>query len=270
MRIFDAHLHYGETERMRRTALTSDLRDTFPCYSIVQFSGMDDYLLRLKEHGIEKTAVVPFVFRELDKTQENSQVLDFSEKLPGVCFPYALLDEEDTSFLDENFRRIVGLKEHIVLHKTALTPKRREIFARMEQWGLTLLLHSNSGCRIDYVRQILGEFPRMKVQIAHMGRDKTGSVPFMLEVLEAMRPYENVVFDTSTVRIPEVVAQAVNLIGPDRILYGSDFPFFMDKDGTEDIMEAQIQHILRAGLPEYQQELIFSGNFERFITFGHF
>lgn len=270
MRIIDAHLHYGATERMRQTVLTSALRNTFPCYSIVQFSRMGDYPLRLKEHGIEKTAVVPFVFRELDKTRESQDVLDFSESLPGICYPYGILDEEDTSFLDRNFRRIVGLKEHIVLHKTELTPKRREIFARMEEWGLTLLLHSNSGARIGYIRQIMSEFPRMKVQIAHMGRDKTGSIPFMLEVLEAMRPYENVVFDTSTVRIPEVVAQAVDIVGPDRILYGSDFPFFMDKEGTEDIMEAQILHILRSGIPQHQQELIFSENFERFITFGHF
>ena len=79
-------------------------------------------------------------------------------------------------------------------------------------------------------------------------------------------PYENVFFDTSTVRQPEVVSKAVNLTGAGRILYGSDFPFFLDR--TEDIMAEQIQHVLRSGLTAEQQELIFSRNFDRLVTFG--
>lgn len=269
MRIFDAHLHYGRPKPLFDVASASPLRGKFPCYSIVQYDRMDSYEERLAEHGVEKTVLVPFVFRELDKGQESRLVLDYARTRPGAYYPYALLDEEDPTFVEEHFREIVGLKEHIVLHETVLAPRRKEIFACMEQCGLTLLLHSNSERRIGYVTEIMANFPRMKVQIAHMGRDKTGSVPFMLQVLEAMRPYETVFFDTSTVRIPEVVAKAVDIVGPGRILYGSDFPFFMDPSGQEDIMDRQIRHILDAGLSQRQQEMIFSENFEHFITFGH-
>ena len=206
------------------------------------------------------------IFRELDKGRENRLVLDCARQHPNRYFPYALLDEDDPSFLDENFRQIVGLKEHIVLHATELTGPRKEIFARLQEYGLIMLMHTRADRRVDYVAEIVRNFPRLKIQIAHMGRAAPEDVPFMLQVIEALRPYKNVFFDTSTVRQPEVVSKAVNLTGAGRILYGSDFPFFLDR--TEDIMAEQIQHVLRSGLTAEQQELIFSRNFDRLVTFG--
>ena len=266
MRICDAHLHYGRPRVLRTLAEGSGLRDRFPCYRTVQFGPMDDYEARLAEHGVAASALIPFVFRELDRAAENRLVLDYARQHPGRYFPYALLDEDDPSFLEENFRQIVGLKEHIVLHATELTERRKDIFARLEAYGLVMLMHTRADRRVAYVSEIVKNFPRLKIQVAHMGRAKPDDVPFMLQVIEALRPYENVFFDTSTVRQPEVVSKAVNLTGAGRILYGSDFPFFLDR--TEDIMAEQIQHVLRSGLTAEQQELIFSRNFDRLVTFG--
>lgn len=268
MRICDAHLHYGRTGELKPVAENSPLRRQFPCYNIVQFDRMDNYEARFAEHSVEKSVLVPFVFRELDPLWENLMVIDYAKSHPGKYFPYALLDDGDPEFLEQHCGEIVGLKQHIVLHATELTPERKEICARMQEYGLIFLLHTHSDKRIGYVTEIVKNFPRLKVQIAHMGRDKFGSVPFILQALEAMAPFENVFFDTSTVRVPEVVTKAVEMIGPERILYGSDFPFFIDPTGREDIMEEQIRHILRAGLTEAQQEMIFSGNFDRLVTFG--
>lgn len=266
MRICDAHLHYGLPRQLQAVAESSGLRSQFPCYRTVQFHRMDDYEARLAEHGVERSALIPFVFRELDKNRENRLVLDYARKHPGRYFPYALLDEEDPSFLEENFRQIAGLKEHIVLHDTRLTAKRKEIFARLQEHGLILLMHTRADQRADYVAEIVRNFPRLKIQVAHMGRATPEDVPFMLRMIESLRPYENVFFDTSTVRQPEVVSKAVNLTGAGRVLYGSDFPFFL-REG-EDIMAEQIQHVLRAGLSGEEQELIFSGNFDRLVTLG--
>lgn len=266
MRICDAHLHYGLPGPLRATAESSPLRSLFPCYRTVQFDRMDSYEARLAEHGVEKSVLIPFVFRELDRALENRLVLDFARQHPGRFLPYALLDEDDPSFLEENHRQIVGLKEHIVLHATELTQPRKEIFARLQAYGLILLMHTRAERRADYVAEIVRNFPRLKIQVAHMGRATPEDVPFMLGMIESLRPYENVFFDTSTVRQPEVVSKAVNLAGAGRVLYGSDFPFFL-KEG-EDIMEEQIQHVLRSGLSGEEQELIFSGNFDRLVTFG--
>ena len=264
----DAHLHYGDPVRLERLAAASPLREQFPCYRTVEFHRMDDYEARLREHEVEKTVLVPFVFRELDKAQENLLVLEKAETDPERYWPYALLDEEDPGFVERHFSRLVGLKEHIVLHKTELNPVRKEILASLQDHGMTFLIHTHSDVRLNYVREIVSNFPRLKIQVAHMGRAKPGDVAFMLDLLRGLAPYPQVSFDTSTIRQSQVLREAVGIVGPERILYGSDFPFFMDEKGTEDIMEQQIQHVLDAKLTAEQEEMIFSRNFCRLITRG--
>lgn len=268
MKICDAHLHYGHGEELKRMAESSALRRQFPCYSMVQFDRMDDYEARFQEHQVERSVLVPFVFREVDKERENQLCIDYARAHPGKYFPYAILDETDPGLLSRHAGEIVGLKQHIVLHDTVLTPARKEICAELQTRELIFLLHTHADRRIDYVTELVKNFPRLKIQVAHMGRGKPGDTAFIRQVMEALRPYENVFFDTSTIRQSEMVTMAVNMIGAERLLYGSDFPFFLDKAGKEDIMEEQLRHVLRAGLPEAQQELIFSGNFQRLVTFG--
>ena len=264
----DAHLHYGNPAQLRPLAEHSSLRVQFPCYRTVEFDRMDSYTDRLAEHHVDRTVLIPFVFRELDKRQESLCVLEKAEEDPERYWPFALLDEDDPAFLEEHSNRLVGLKEHIVLHKTELTPKRKDILSSLQAHHMTFLIHTRSDLRYAYIRDIVHNFPSLKIQVAHMGRGRPGDVSFMIEMLEALAPFPHVSFDTSTVRQSQVVEAAVKIVGPERILYGSDFPFFMDELGIEDIMEQQIRHILKAGLPSAQQDLIFSENFKRLITRG--
>ena len=144
----------------------------------------------------------------------------------------------------------------------------RDILSSLQAHHMTFLIHTRSDLRYAYIRDIVHNFPSLKIEVAHMARARPGDVSFMIEMLEALAPFPHVSFDTSTVRQSQVVEAAVKIVGPERILYGSDFPFFMDELGIEDIMEQQIRHILKAGLPSAQQDLIFSENFKRLITRG--
>ena len=267
MTVRDAHLHYGDPAAMRRIAETSPLAETFPCYRTVQYGPMADYDSLFAAHGVEESVLVPSVFREHDKGEESLRCIAFAQTRPGL-YPFALLDEEDTGFVDRHWRDIAGVKEHIVLHKSELTPAKREIFSQMQERGLTLLLHSQAACRAQYVADIARQFPRLKIQIAHLGRSTPDNLGFMEEMFRAFAPLQTVSFDTSTVRIPAAVERAVDIVGAGRILYGSDFPFFMDGEGKEDIMQAQIDHVLRARLSDGQRERIFSQNFKDWITKG--
>jgi predicted TIM-barrel fold metal-dependent hydrolase len=253
---------------MKQIADTSPLREKYPCYKTFQYRMMDDYHQRLKEHNVEKTVVIPSVFREHSKQEENLKNIDFAQKNKDMIFPYALLDEDDVYFVDRYYTEIVGVKEHIVLHRSELSPWKKEIFAQVQEHGLILLLHSEAMRRVEYVKTILKNFPFMKIQVAHMGRAKPGDEAFMIGVLKSLQSYENVYFDTSTIRQPEIVEKAICIVGAQRILYGSDFPFFMDENGTEDIMEEQLQHILKAHITEQQREDIFTRNFNSFIKRG--
>lgn len=266
MKICDAHLHYGLRPVMEQIVNTSPLAQKFPCYSMTQFDSMDRYEALFAEHDVDCTVLVPFVFREVSIPEENAVVLEFARKDPEHRFPYAILDESDPGFIGRHYRDYVGVKEHIILNESILTDEKRIIFEQVRDHGLTFLLHSQLLRREEYVTQLLKEFPGIKIQIAHMGRGKPGDISVIRQIMEAFRSYENVTFDTSTTREPEVVEWAVDTVGADRILYASDLPFYME-DG-EDIMAAQIRQVLDARISDDQREAIFCKNFHHWIKRG--
>lgn len=267
MRICDAHLHYGLRRGLETIVKTSPLAAKYPCYQTVQFENMDGCEEEFKTHNVEKTVVVPFVFREQDKMEENKRVLDFAKQDEARRFPYALLDESNTSFISEHRGDYVGVKEHIVLHQSVLTKEKFVILEQLRDYKMTLLLHSERARRLEYVKGLLENLPGIKVQIAHMGRGLPGDIAMIYAMLDAFAGDENVTFDTSTTRDPEVIEAAVNKIGSERILYGSDFPFYIESP-SEDIMGAQTEQIMRAKITDKQREDIFYNNFSRWINRG--
>ena len=267
MKICDAHLHYGLRAPMEQIISTSPLAQKFPCYRMTQLSSMDRYEQLLSAHNVARTVLVPFVFREISIPEENAAVLAFARRDPEHRYPYALLDESDPGFIGRHFRDYVGVKEHIILNESILTDEKRIIFEQVRDHAMTFLIHSQLNRRVEYLRQVLKEFPGIKIQIAHMGRGRPGDTAVIRQSLEAFRSFENVTFDTSTTREPEVIEWAVDLVGAERILYASDFPFFME-DPREDIMDAQIRQVLDARITDAQREAIFHGNFIHWIQRG--
>lgn len=267
MKICDAHLHYGLRSVMEQIITTSPLAKKFPCYQMTQLPAMDRYEQLLQEHNVERTVLVPFVFREVSIPEENAAVLEFARQDPEHRFPYALLDESDPGFIGRNYRDYVGVKEHIILNESILTDEKRIIFEQIRDHGMTFLIHSQLSRRTEYLCSVLKEFPGIKIQVAHMGRGKPGDTDVIRQSLETFRPYENVTFDTSTTREPEVIEWAVDLVGADRILYASDLPFYME-DPREDIMEGQVRQVLDARITDDQREAIFYKNFYHWIQRG--
>lgn len=265
--ICDAHAHYGNKKLMERVTTNSSLRDIFPCYQTIQFEHMSDYDSYMRKQGQSKIAYIPFVFRELSMLEENQKILEYAKNRDFV-YPYVLLDEEDISFVRNHHKDIVGVKEHLVMHETVLNDKRVAIFEDINRYNLNILLHTKANVRVEYVKSILKIFPHVKIHIAHLGRATAENLQFIYDILESFKPYENIFFDTSTIRQTEALERAVKIVGRERILYGSDFPFFMDEDGEENIVKAQIDHVLNAKLTDLDREHIFQKNFERLIKKG--
>lgn len=267
MRICDAHLHYGLREQVEKIVTTSLVAKEFPCYNIVQLDAMDCYEKHFSEHHVERTVLVPFVFREQSAAEENALVLEYARQDPQHRYPYALLDESDPGFVGRHFRDYVGIKEHIVRNKSVLTEEKMVIFEQLRDHNMTFLIHSERIRRAEYLLAILQNFPGIKIQIAHMGRGLPGDTQMIFQMLELFRPYETVTFDTSTTRDAWMVEQAVQTVGAERILYGSDLPFFIESP-EEDIMDAQIRQILNADITDDQREAIFHNNFIHWIQRG--
>jgi len=75
---------------------------------------------------------------------------------------------------------------------------------------------------IREIKEIRQKYPQVKLIIAHMGRSYCSI--FAKEGLKYFRDDSDIFFDTAAVLNPEVYKIALNEIGPDRLLYGTDLP----------------------------------------------
>lgn len=75
------------------------------------------------------------------------------------------------------------------------------------------------------LRRISGTYPNMKLCIAHIGRAYT--VSYGQPGLEALQDIEGLYYDFSANPNEDVIELALRMVGPDRLLYGSDLPILL-------------------------------------------
>jgi len=108
----------------------------------------------------------------------------------------------------------------------------------------------------DMLYPFITSFPDLTVVCAHWG----GGLPFyalMPEVKEAMG---NVYFDTAAspfLYSPQIYSQVVQLVGADKILFGSDYPLLAQSRFLKEIGSLD--------LPQETKDLILSGNARRLL-----
>jgi uncharacterized protein len=99
-------------------------------------------------------------------------------------------------------------------------------------------------------------FPDLTVVFAHWG----GGLPFYALMPEVQKTLTNVYFDTATSPFlyrPEIYRQVSQLIGSEKILFGSDFPVMAPS--------RILKEIDAAGLAEEEKNNILSGNARRLL-----
>ena len=72
------------------------------------------------------------------------------------------------------------------------------------------------------VQEIRERYPRIVLVLAHIGRSYAGG--YARRGLRALCDDDGILFDTSAVLNPAVHAVALDRVGPERLLFGSDFP----------------------------------------------
>jgi uncharacterized protein len=119
--------------------------------------------------------------------------------------------------------------------------------------NMVLALHTEKG-EMEY---ITGKFPRATIAFAHFGDDHEYEDIFRRIDMVAQNP--NFYLDTSGYGHDRVgvLEYAVETIGPDRVLFGSDFS--INDPGTV------IARVKNAFLSTEQKQNIFSGNLERLL-----
>src|SRR5262249_40441463 len=129
------------------------------------------------------------------------------------------------------------------------------ILRRLEELRLPALVHLGFRCRGDF-RALSARFPRLTVIAAHAG------FPFYKDLWACRQSCPNLYVDLSSPYIDERLARgAVQTMGPERCLYGTDSPYgFHTPDGSYDYGEIK-RWVERMPVSSTDRERIFAGNF---------
>ena len=173
----------------------------------------------------------------------------------------------------------------------------------LNERGAWVTLHVPRAARLGHpaniaeVREIRRRYPRVVLVLAHLGRSYT--LPHAEESLPQLADDPGICFDISAVLNPDVLRFALDTLGPERILYGTDnpvmymrgrqqwrdrtyvnrtsYPFYFNREREPPEIEAQytlyLYEALRAlrqaceqlGLTRGQVEAVFYGNAQRLI-----
>ncbi len=136
-------------------------------------------------------------------------------------------------------------------------------YARMQELGLVVLSHGGLFMLTPDVaytqpanfEPVLHRFPDLKLVVAHLGHG------FWDESVELARKHPNVYFDTSAVisgverlniMSNDAFAELIRKLGVDRVLFGSDYPWFSPA--------ASLRHFLQLPLKQDEREQILGQN----------
>jgi len=136
----------------------------------------------------------------------------------------------------------------------------------IRKYKLILLTHASEpvgheypgkgGVTPDILYPFITSFADLTIVCAHWG----GGLPFYALMPEVKQALHNVYFDTAaspSLYSPQVYNQVIQLVGGDKILFGSDYPLL-----TQNRLLSEINSL---DLPEETRNLILSGNAQRLL-----
>lgn len=258
--ILDSHTHIGlqdflaepiAPERLSRPALRDPLENR-----------VEDLIVRMDAHGIARAIAFGYPIKEIDRVRANNYVLEASQRYPGRIIPFMLVGDDVPECLA---RGACGFKQQNILY----APERFDLaraYSQIAEAGVPMLIHFRAGLEQSVAEQaktILRGAPGLKLIVGHMGRHTPNTSDRVESALLGLADEPNVIFETSTVRDPAIIARAVEIVGPDRVAFGSDNPFnsYLDADP----LAVELRVIYDAGLSPEVQVKILGGNMAAYL-----
>lgn len=224
----DAHGHYGAYPH-----------PTNPLLGRFSSATAEEVVHRASAAGVDWTVVSPLAGlmpRGRDTRVEPANAQAFKE-VPRVrgLLQYVIVNPLQPRTYDQAREMLqapwcVGIKIHPEEHAYRIADHGEELFAFFEEVGAPVMTHS--GCPnslpADFV-PFADRHPGAKVMLAHLGNGAgdNGRVDLQVRAVQAAK-HRNLWVDTSSARsiLPGLIEWAVQELGPERLLFGSDTPLY--------------------------------------------
>lgn len=220
--ILDAHVHLG-LERFV-TGPISPQAASRPAFRDQMERTIDEQIRSMDDHGVARAIAFPFPLEAVDRMAANDYVLEAAASFPARIVPFMLVGDDTELWLARGAR---GFKQQDILY----APERFDLhraYATMAEARVPMLIHfrHRPGTTLGrQIRAILGRTPTLTIIVAHLGRKTPNTAEGVSATLAELAALPSVYVETSTVRDPRAIEEAVRVLGEDRVLFGSDVPF---------------------------------------------
>ncbi len=255
--IFDIHTHISKKIFYKKIDI--DIKKN-PAYEILECT-YKTLIKNMLTNGISKACIFPFPFKESKINKVNDYISEAYNNNQELFIPFHLIgDDINEKNIKQN--NILGFKEHFALGNYQNMSFYDKHYDFLENHNMFLIIHPHMKERITKIKYLKKNFPKLKVILAHSGRKWPFSADEVYnKIIPELYKYDDLYFDTSTTRESESIAKTVNKYGSERVLFGSDFPYFKDKN--EDIYKNEINTIIKANISDEDKKNILETNFSK-------
>ena len=273
---FHTHVFPPQIKKNRNRYIDSD-----PCFAILyseknaKLTTVDELIASMDKDGIDISVIVNIGWTTHELCVEtNDYILEsiarYPQRLIGFCTVQPNSCEaaiaEIERCVEGGIRGVGEIRPDMQLFdfgdKEVMEPF-IEVIAKHE---LILLTHASEpvghqypgkgGITPDVLYPFMDSCPNLTIVCAHWG----GGLPFYALMPEVKKTLSKVFFDTAASPLlysPQVYTQVVQLVGADKILFGSDYPLLAQ--------DRLLDEIRSLDLPEETKALILSGNAQRLL-----
>jgi len=213
-KVNDIHVHMGPSSIINQKLYADDLLDFRKNYNI--------------DH-------IGLMTLDVDIDKNNLKIIELSKThnfIHGLFWIQKSRIQRDVEILHKEIGNgLVGVKFHGVFENLSINAAPYiPILEVLNEKKAVLLIHcgrykdGHPDSNSSYVHglDVAEKYPQIRVILAHMGGNDTSVVK---KAITASENISNVSFDTSGISTPYRVEYAVEKIGAERILFGSDFPW---------------------------------------------
>jgi predicted TIM-barrel fold metal-dependent hydrolase len=236
--VIDCHVHAGTASAL--TAPWTTIADP------------EEIIRRNKQAGIDKSVIFPISNDTYEDA--NREIAEICRRYPGRFIGYAKHDPQTEkgrirAMLLRECREmgLRGLKLHV--HPTS------ETLDTVVELGIPIIYHPK---RVQMFEEIARAYPTVDLILAHLGSDLSADWREHLAGIEMAASHANVYLDTGATVLTRYIEQAIERLGPSKIIFGSDEP---EVDCRLEIFKIRVLK-----LPKADEELILGGNIQRLLA----
>jgi len=273
---FHTHVFSPQINKNRNKYIDSD-----PCFAILyskkdaKLATADELIASMDREGIDISVIVNIGWTTHELCVEtNDYILEsvarYPKRLIGFCTvqpnSYDAAIAEIERCAQGGIRGVGEMRPDMQLFDLVDEVLMEPFVEVLKKHKLILLTHTSEpvghdypgkgGITPDMLYPFITNFPDLTIVCAHWG----GGLPFYALMPEVKQAINNVFFDTAAspyLYRPQIYNQVTQLVGGDKILFGSDYPLLSQ--------DRLLKEISSLDLPEETKNLILSGNARRLL-----